>query len=259
MPKQPVDKNLAKMLAFQNSKLMNAGTSEGVKKGWDTRKHGAFNPSGDTRELFYHLTARKPVDEKELKSNGSVIRASELHPDQVAAFLAKPKIKIDPDNLLQDVPSIKEANKTTIGGSKNLEFHATDPSGTKHYYVNTEGSDYPRYVAKIEDVQHAASPTVVQSQPDKPQSNKEFGQQIATGSGGTHLLSQETNNGRVIHLVGVPDPSKSAKETETFIKHGAFGADSKSTSVELNPEIGQAITHFTKGDKRHSVIYTLKK
>src|ERR1019366_8555887 len=37
-----IDKNLANALAKQNSKLLNSGTSEGVKKAWESRRDAGW-------------------------------------------------------------------------------------------------------------------------------------------------------------------------------------------------------------------------
>jgi hypothetical protein len=252
--------------------LRNSGTSEGVKKAWDTRRHGAFDPSGDTRQIFGHITDRKPADEHDLHP----VNASDLHPDQLAALRAKPIIRLSSQGLLADNPVLKEANNSTIGGGKNLEFHGVDEKG-QHYYVNTEGSNYARYAQKINgytakdaapsyhanDVPAKFTPDnswktpesiALEKEAGPVQSTKEFGQQIATGSGGTHLQSTTTATGRKVHLIGVEDPMKSANSTATFIKHGAFGATGE-TKVEHDADMGISRVHFNKGGTPHTIVY----
>jgi hypothetical protein len=50
-----IDKNLANALAKQNSKLLNSGTSDGVKKAWESRKAHLGTMSND--ELAAHRKA----------------------------------------------------------------------------------------------------------------------------------------------------------------------------------------------------------
>jgi hypothetical protein len=112
------------------------GTSEGATKGWDTRGRTGKE---DTRNLFSRLTTRKPNDWDEPKA----ISFNKLSRDQQDAFMSKPKFSIGYRyGTFDEHPGFKQGQ---------YEYHGTRHDGS-HYYINTEGFGYPRYVAKIKDV-----------------------------------------------------------------------------------------------------------
>jgi hypothetical protein len=94
----------------------------------------------DSRHLFDDITNRKASSWGEVESHM-------LTPEQHSAFKTLPRLDMSSlKTPMQTHPALK-ADKKDGREPRDIEYHGV--RGKDHYYVNTEGYDYPRYVAHV--------------------------------------------------------------------------------------------------------------
>lgn len=109
---------------FPNENLNNAGTSEGAKKGWETRKNGGENLHGETRDLYNALhKAGLETDNVYGDGDGTIFLVGNL-PSGQFYFACKYNFHMPFEKLKYDINPLP--NSSTFTAPNGVRFTLID-------------------------------------------------------------------------------------------------------------------------------------